>query len=476
MFINYLDQFPIPSTALPPRLKALLEPVGESPALKVEVTTRWEKDKHGPNREYVHMIMAVVPDAALPTLKAVNEARHGLVSYSVPDIEVHGGLKTFTPSVSGYDYIVASWEDNSFYSYALAEKFWMALGLSSRTLGGKEQRIVYDDLSIPEFGVAEGEVSTNYYFSSERDVRWVVSNEYLRKYLWMRGSHGVRVFFYEALLPDNEDIRSIMARESHVCLSPEGGWYQLDIREFKGGLLIQVWASVAAVAPELCTKQTAEDLTWPGMKEPMTHAKADALRTSALIYLDDRFLERYEQSSFFDATPVNAHGRWHCGPSYLGQWSFNDCVRVGRNLIATSIRDLYEAKPDREIIHAHAFALDPLQVSAFSQDEEHIVAKTERFVTQLLDFDDLTSRLCVVTAIDLPPQDITGISRVEILRNGWMQYPQISRLAQVAPLCMTEQAFLARCKSIHELWQKIPNSSFVPFFKRLVIPARTSRT
>ena len=172
VLIDYLDQFPIPTVILPPRLQALLGPVGDNPALRVEVTTRLGKDQYGPNREYVHMIMAVVPEGALASLGVVNEASNGVVSFSVPDIERQGGLPTFTPSISGHDYIVASWGSGSFYSYALAEKVWMALGLSSRTLGGTQQRIIYDDLSLPEFGVAEGEITTQYYFSAQRDVQW----------------------------------------------------------------------------------------------------------------------------------------------------------------------------------------------------------------------------------------------------------------------------------------------------------------
>jgi len=457
VLIDYLDQFPIPTAVLPPRLRALLEPVGDNPALRVEVTTRWEKDQHGPNWEYVHMIMAAVPEGALGSLGVVDEARDGVVCFSVPEIERKGGLPTFIPSISGYDYIVSSWGDGSFYSYALAEKVWMALGLSSRILGGAQQSIIYDDLSLPEFGVAEGVTTTQYHFSAQRDVKWMMSNEYLRRYLWMRGSHGVRIFFYMILMPDNQDLRSLMAGKSHVLLAPNGGWYQLDIREFKGGLLIQVWASVAAVAPELCSEQTADGLMWPGADAPMTHSKADALVCIEPVYLDDRFLERYEQSSFFDTAPVHFDGQWHCGPSYLGQWSFTGGVRVGRNLVRIPTRELYKPKPDREIVHAHAFALDPSQVSAFDQHEEHIAAKTGRFVTELLDLGDGLSELCYVLGIQSTAEEIVGLSRVELGSNGWLKYPELSRLAQVAPLSMTEQAFLSRCKGIHELWQRIPN-------------------
>jgi hypothetical protein len=54
-------------------------------------------------------------------------------------------------------------------------------------------------------------------------------------------------------------------------------------------------------------------------------------------------------------------------------------------------------------------------------------------------------------------QELVGFSREELQANGWLSYPKLSRLAQVAPLNLTEQKFLSRCKEIHELWQRLPH-------------------
>ena len=383
MIIDYVDQFPIPAAQLPPRLRSLFEPINDNPQLRIEVASRYDVDHYGPDREYVHMVMALVPKAGIAQLGIPGGASDGVVSFSTPDVREQGELADFTPSVSGLDYIVASWGGGSFYSYNLAEKVWMALGLSPRCLGGDQQRVIFDDLSLPAFGVAEGEISTEYHFSPKRNVSWTMSNEYLRRYLWMRGAYGVRIFFYEALLPDCPEIRAIMAGTTHTRLKPSGSWYELDIREHEGRLLIQLWASVIAIAPELSPELSANGLVWPGVAGP-THARANALVEIMPVYLDDRFLERYEQNSLFGTSPVNVFGQWHCSPSYGGQWSFTDCVRVGRNLIRVPMRELYKPKPEREIRHAHDHVLDPAQVAEFDQDEEHIVSKTGRFVDQLL--------------------------------------------------------------------------------------------
>lgn len=271
-----------------------------------------EVDPHGEQAEHLHLLMAVVPGTDGVPIEVLSEASYGVVTFSVPVGDRYGCSADFSPSISGHDYIVAAWGDNSFYTFNLAEKVWMTLGLTPRCVGNEQQCLVYDDLSLPEFGVAEGEVSSEYHWNLKRNISWRMSNEYLRRYLWMRGARGVRVFFYEAQMVDIPELRALMAGKSHKVLKPlEGGaWYKLDIREHKGGLLLQLWASVVAVMPGLCPEQTAEGILWSGDSQPMTHAQSDALVDISPVYLDDRFLQKYEQSSFYDSTPVHVWG--HC--------------------------------------------------------------------------------------------------------------------------------------------------------------------
>jgi len=61
--VDHLAAFPIQGTALPRRLRALLSPIGLDPLEQVEVTSDLEFNIHGPDDEYVHMLMAVVPEA-----------------------------------------------------------------------------------------------------------------------------------------------------------------------------------------------------------------------------------------------------------------------------------------------------------------------------------------------------------------------------------------------------------------------------
>ncbi|MBS0316011.1 MAG: hypothetical protein JSR49_02675 [Proteobacteria bacterium] len=472
MPFDYLAEFPIPVHVMPPRLRGLLEPVGLSPSQVVEVAAMQESDPHGQQAEHLHLLMAVVPGLDDGLIEVLSEAGDGVVEFSVPTGDVRGCSTDFSPSVSGYDYIVAAWGDGSFYTFNLAEKVWMTLGLTPRCVGNDQQRLVYDDLGLPEFGVGEGEVSSDYYWNLKRAVSWRMSNEYLRRYLWLRGARGVRVFYYSAQLQDVPEVRAIMGGETHVSLKPAEGvaWYELDIREHEGGLLVQLWASVEAVMPELCPEQTAEGVLWPGDAQPMTHARANALVGHDPVYLDDRFLQKYEQSTFYDTTPTFIGGQWYCSPSYRGQWSFTECRRVGRNLIRVPMRELYKPKPDREIVHARAFAVDPTDLAHADLNEEHVVAKVQRLLDVLLRLGDGLSALGTAVGLNKSAVELTGFDRAEVVANGWMAYPTLSRLAQVASLDMSQQMFLARCKSLHEVWQRVPNGYLKSLLERAGCP------
>lgn len=472
MPFDYRAAFPIPLHALPQRLRTLLEPVGLSPTQFVEVAAMQASDQYGDQAEHLHLLMAVVPGSDDGPIDVLSEAGDGVVEFSVPAGEVRGCSAAFSPSISGYDYIVAAWGDSSFYTFNLAEKVWMTLGLTPRCVGNDQQRLVYDDLGLPEFGVGEGEVSSDYHWNLKRPVSWRMSNEYLRRYLWLRGARGVRVFYYSAQLQDVPEVRAIMGAETHVIHKPAEGvaWYELDIREHKGGLLLQLWASVEAVMPELCTEQTAEGILWPGNAQAMTHARADALMGHDPVYLDDRFLQKYEQSTFYDTTPTHVGGQWYCSPSYRGQWSFTECRRVGRNLIQVPMRELYKPKPDREIVQARLFAVDPADLAHADVNEEHVVSKVQRLLDVLLRLGDALSALGATVELAKSTVELIGFDRAAVAANGWMGYPTLSRLAQVAPLDMSQQRFLARCKSLHEVWQRVPNGYLKLLLERAGCP------
>ncbi|VVE61533.1 hypothetical protein PAN31117_00609 [Pandoraea anapnoica] len=85
-------------------------------------------------------------------------------------------------------------------------------------------------------------------------------NEYLRRYLWIRGAVGARAFYYQASLADGLELRELMNGQDHFLTEPEGGWYQIDLRENEGRLLLQVWATIVALSCAQTPERGADGL------------------------------------------------------------------------------------------------------------------------------------------------------------------------------------------------------------------------
>jgi hypothetical protein len=121
-------------------------------------------------------------------------------------------------------------------------------------------------------------------------------------------------------------------------------------------------------------------------------------------------------------------------------------------------------------VHARSFAVDPADLAHVDLNEEHVVAKVQRLLDVLLQLGDGLSALGRTVGLNKSAEELTGFQRTEIAANGWLAYPALSRLAQVAPLDMTQQMFLARCKSLHEVWQRVPNGYLKSLLERAGCP------
>lgn len=452
---KYLDEFPIPEDSLPQKLKEHLSPISlNTPSEMVEVAARYEQDTYGEKREYYHMTMVTLPeDAQFSVQDFRDNSSNGVAVFSVPWCESKGDIAEL-PYQPGRNHIVASWGDGSFYSYNLAQDVWMTLGLTPRSVGGENQRIIYDDLSVPTVGVAEGEISSVYYYESSRNIHWQMRNDYLRKYLWQRGQIGVRVFFYEGYIHKKEAYEQLLNGTVHFNRAPIDGWYEMYIRKTDKGILLQVHGAVMAITPEKCKTENIYEITWPGHESPMTKKRAES--SHGFIYLKDSFLSKYEKNTVYKSTPYRHYDLFGCSPSYLGQWGFTHCNRVGRNLIRVPVRELYKPKPADEILHAHSHAITEEEANLFDPNQEHIVSKTHRFVDQLLLLGNNLSYLAGSSkAKQHSSEKYIGLSHSEMKQSHWDKYPILTKLAQVAPIDMQEQDFLARCKTLSEILGRI---------------------
>lgn len=468
--IDYLNKFPLPLEVMPDLLYKMLSPIDSfEPDLMIEITKRYELKN--PNNEYCHMAIATIPEKNKNCIQLMRRAAEdGLVQFSTPCCDKKGELKNISYSLDGYDYLVASYGSSNFYTYNLAEKVWLTLGLSQRCVGNEHQKIEYDDLEEPVINVAQGDISNEFHWEQSKNIKWEMRNNYLRKYLWMRGHIGVRSFYYKSYVEDSQQIRALMQGESHFRDTPEGGWYDLDIREHINGLLlIQVWATIVAILPKKCNEKDIRKLQWPGDTSPMSKAKTCGIPRKLdypYIYLNDDFLKKYENDRVYECIPmINPDGICYCDPSYKGQWSFYNLRRIGRNIIKVSIYDLYEkAIPDKEILHAYKYAISPIQANSFDPKEENIVEKTKRFIEEIIKLGNSLFMLSYRLGIDIhQPEEYIGISQQEIYANGWRRYKTICKIAKVSSLNMSAEDFLSRCKIIHEFLQEIKSDLLKKF-------------
>lgn len=156
---------------------------------------------------------------------------------------------------------------------------------------------------------------------------------------------------------------------------------------------------------------------------------------------------------------------YRVAPSYGGQWSFRDCIRVGRNLVRIPFYELYRGIPEEEVYHVFDYAKDPNQITENDLSGEHIVSKTFKFARELARLSDNLVALGRSIGVTLSNADILEINRTELESEGISNYPVLQKLAFVAPNDMQEPDFLNRCKTINEILNKIKSGSL----KKLLI-------
>lgn len=456
--IDYKNEFPLPFLELPRKLQALLT-VGniDLSSEQIDVSTHFSHNFYQDDYEYLRMLMVCVPEDQVNELKILDvSGSDAVVKYSTPCCDEKGGLYPISLTASGYDYIVAAWGDGSNYSFSLAEKVWMTLGLSPRVLGNEEQKIIYDDLSRPVLQVAQGNVATEHYFDLKKSVYWTIRNDYLRRYLWMVGCYGVKSFFYEAYIEESDAVISLLADKDFYNAQIGNGWCDVCIRRNDERLLLQVHASVIAIAPELCVEPDINMLTWPSDSQPLSHQEATNFMNEKYVYVKDIFLERYEGNSLFEAIPFKMHEKYSSCPSYKGQWSFRNCFRIGRNMFRLSLYELYRGIPVQEIYHVHKYAISEHEAKSIGLTGEHIVEKVDKLLVELIYLGENFSKLLTVTISKfVSPVNFVEVDRKKYEDEGFREFSIFLRLARVAPLNMSEAEFLSRCKTLNEIINRI---------------------
>lgn len=445
-----VKKLPIPHEELPERLQKLLTPVTETaPGARIEVFKHEEIDHFNEERkrEAILQFTCHSSEVEVETLLDEIEKQAGYNSWLTQSstflCNEKGGLHEH-PLISRPErHLVTSWGNGNHYTFNLSEEFWLTMGLTARCIGNEQQRLTYDDPRLPLFDVASGEISRTYHFKASRTITWTIRNDYLRKFLWQKGHTAVRSFFYECYL-ERTPYWTTFFKDKSQSYSEKGENFNIDIRQYDEGYFLQVWCTLPILSPTLLPRQDIQKLIWPG--------DSSTLRRDDYVYLNDKFLDKYESNSLYSTTYGMQHGSCDCSPSYKAQWSFENCHRVGRNLLRIPGWAIYKAVPHEEVIHAYSFAISKEEADKFDFEEEHIVSKVDRFTKA---FCSLAEQLSNLGQNEFSPEQCIGISPQILADESWRPYPRLQKLAHIMPLSATERDLLSRCKLLHETFTQL---------------------
>lgn len=317
--------------------------------------------------------------------------------------------------------LVLGWVNANRTAMILDPRFAMTYGLMPRALGDGTVR--WDDPAAPEFDVAVVDPPSVYENRKVSRARARVSRVHLQDYLTLRGMHLVQVYYeYRSAFHDRAIQAALDGRDRRV--------ERLVDREFDisincdGSYTAQVWGARVIAGPNTMPI-TADDLTnvgltWPAIPEPVTHGVARTLRPHDWVYVRDTVLAAYEGRPGFLVNPESG------GVAFGGQWSVGYCDRVGRDLIRTELKKLYEGTPDRVIRHWHAHAVvrGPDVQAAEAAKARNIAIRAMELVHALVSIGEQLSAL--TSALELTKRssaDLVGLEREFLDYNGWWNGP-----------------------------------------------------
>lgn len=445
-----VKKLPIPHDKLPKRLQKLLPPVTETdPRARIEVFKHEEIDNFNKERKREATLQFTCHSSELEIETQLDQierravSNHWLTQSSTYCCSEKGGLHEHPLTSYPERHLITSWGNGTSFTYNLSEEFWLTMGLTARCVGNEQQRITYDDPELPLFDVASGEISSTYHYEASRTIAWTIRNDYFRKFLWKKGHTAVRSFFYECYLKKTQFWTDFFNdKPEHYC--DKGKHFEVDIRPHDEGYLLQVWCTLPILSPSLLPKQDIQKLIWPGF--------SSTLDRNDYVYLDDKFLDKYESNSLYSTTYGMQYGSCDCSPSYNAQWSFENCYRKGRNLISIPGWAIYKAIPDEEVIHAYSFAMSEEEANKFDFEEEHIVSKVDRFTKA---FCLLAKQLSNLGQNEFPPAQCIDIDPEILAAESWRPYIRLQKLAHIMPLSATERDLLSRCKLLHETFNQL---------------------
>jgi hypothetical protein len=366
-----------------------------------------------------------------------------------------------------YQSLVESWQVHDRHILLPFAGLLQHYGLSPRVL--PDLTIVWDDLSIPTFEVVR--VSPLAIYESTEfatTARVEILREYLEDYLLANECVALATQWEERYSTGDPAFDSVVGKQEGLKAELKGRevWLKRVKHVKKGDQHSDTWCTRLVMKPEKGL-DSAQELEWPDHHGPIKGSGImGGFGVMEEAYVRDGVLVAYENRPEFDIHPETGsvgNGSW---------WAVGHCRRVGRDHIALELRKLYEGAQFSVIKHYREYAVKESSVPVPKNDaeERNIGIRAREVIDGYLTYIKAIEEICDAAGLSSTADEIGGLSESEINYKGWWTFPKLGRLGNVAPLAMSYQQFLARCKDVFAVFEGLTSGPLRSLLRTLGIP------
>lgn len=365
-----------------------------------------------------------------------------------------------------FEPLVSSWQKHNKTVYIPDSKFLANYYLISRN---SEQKIYWDDPSIPRYNVIEVIPTSNYTIENGSTLSKVeIERDYLEDYAFLKKCAIVEFYFEERYIHTNEPvIDSILSGESGKNIYQVNRRIKLMKTTFENYKYnLQIWGRQVILIPKssLISNPKPILLKWPGFENELSEEDA---RKSIVdyVYVLDHYLIEYENKEEFTLYPESG------GINFQNWWGLSFCGREGRDYVRFELRKLYEGVPPDIIKEINKYAVEKEivdeNISKFGN--RNIASRARKVIYGYLDLFSMLSKLFFSVELFYDDEELCSFSKEKIDYCGWFNFMELRKLGNVAKLESTEDEFLNRCRDLYSLFESIKEKPLRAFLRKINI-------
>ncbi len=355
-------------------------------------------------------------------------------------------------SAERFEPLVVSWEYHNKTVMMPDNGLLMCYGLCPRILKDPE-RIIWDNLSLPEYDVVCVKPLSHYNFPSNSGCSVKINRQYLEDYASLKNCAIVAVFYEERYCALDDELKERLNGLEAISITAPGRLIDIKCTNLPGdeAVLCQIWGCRLILIPESrpISDEHSLDLEWPDYPGIMTSERARAQGVCNLVYIHDQVLDQFEGKSEYRINPRNG------SVSYDGWWALSYCRRIGRDYIAYEVKKIYEGCPPSIIRHIHRHAV-PENIAVAQQrilGNVNIGDRAEKLINALGNLGLELADICDSLELPYEDADIIGLNKKDIDDNGWWTISSLKPLGYRVSQDITKEEFLERCKNIYKLFE-----------------------